>query len=78
VTAVSPSTAYFPQYWNGSSLINALTNPFGVAVGPSGEIWIPNNDTSGGLVEIIGVAAPTTTPFAVASSPTTNGIGVKP
>jgi hypothetical protein len=76
--AISPSTGFFPQYWNGSALTNMLTNPFYVAVGPSGEIWIPNNDTSGGLVEIIGLASPETTPFSVAASPTNNGIGVRP
>jgi hypothetical protein len=78
MVAVSPATGYFPQYWNGSALTNMLPNPFDVAVGPSGEVWVPNNSTTLGLVEIVGLGNPTATPFAVASSPTNNLIGIRP
>jgi hypothetical protein len=78
MVAVSPATGYFPQYWNGSALTNMLPNPFDVAVGPSGEVWVPNNSGTIGLVEIVGLGNPTATPFAVASSPTNNLIGIRP
>jgi hypothetical protein len=56
--AVSPSTGYEPQYWNGSSLTNMLLNPYNIAVGPSGEVWI-TSPSSNSIVEIIGLPCPT-------------------
>jgi len=78
--AVSTPTGYSPQYWNGTALTKMLNQPFGLATGPSGEIWVTSPGTNS-LVEIIGLASPTTTPLSAASATkttSTGGIGYRP
>ncbi len=63
-----------------------LATPFGIAVDPSGNVWVANDvasaGTGAGLFEIVGAAAPTVTPIASALAGTINatghGIGQKP
>jgi hypothetical protein len=79
-TAVSPYTGYEPQYISGTTLTNMLTNPLNIAAGPSGELWITDFAT-GSIVEVLGLAAPTTTPLsvaAIAASSTAGSIGYRP
>lgn len=74
VTAVSPSTGYEPQYMVGNTLTAELSGPLNIAADPSGNVWVTDYGNSS-IVEIVGLAAPTTTPLSVAS----NGkIGTKP
>jgi hypothetical protein len=78
--AVSPASGYEPQYVVGGTLTNMLNNPLNIAAGPSGELWL-TDFTTGAVVEIIGLAAPTTTPLSVATIPassTAGSIGYKP
>ncbi len=78
--AVSPASGYKPQYVVGSTLTNMLNNPLNIAAGPSGELWLTDY-TTGAVVEIIGLAAPTTTPLSVATiaaSATAGSIGYRP
>jgi hypothetical protein len=82
VTSVSPSTGLEPQYYpsGSSTLTNMLANPLNIAAGPSGELWITDFG-NGALVEIIGLAHPTTTPLSVAATPVSNfggSIGYRP
>jgi len=80
--SVSPNLGYQPSYMVGSTLTYMLNNPHNVAIGPSGTMWVTNfSATSGSIVEIIGLAAPTTTPTAnaaIAMSSTQGSIGYKP
>jgi len=79
--AVSPSNGYQPQYIpSGGSLTNMLSGPLNVAIGPSGTLWI-TNFSGNSIVELIGLAAPTTTPLSAAAIPlsyTQGSIGYKP
>jgi DNA-binding beta-propeller fold protein YncE len=54
-----------------------LTSAQGIAIDPSGNVWVANNVAStGGVFEIVGAAAPTVTPIALALK---NGaVGAKP
>ena len=80
--SVSPSTGYEPQYYpSGSTTLSPmLTNPLNIAIDPSGNAWITDYG-NGSVVEIVGVAAPTTDPLSVAAitvSYTQGSIGYKP
>jgi hypothetical protein len=79
--AVSPANGYQPQYIpSGGSLTNMLNGPLNVAIGPSGTLWI-TNFSGNSILELIGLAAPTTTPLASAAIPlsyTQGSIGYKP
>jgi hypothetical protein len=61
-TAISPSTNY--------SYGGLLSDPLNLAIDPSGNIWVTNFNGNK-LTEIIGAAAPVTTPLAAAAA----GIG---
>ena len=53
-----------------------MVSSYGIGVDPSGNIWVANNTATGGVFEIVGAAAPTVTPIALALK---NGtIGAKP
>ena len=53
-----------------------LVSSYGIGVDPSGNIWVANNTATGGVFEIVGAAAPTVTPIALALK---NGtVGAKP
>jgi sugar lactone lactonase YvrE len=43
-----------------------MVSSYGIAIDPSGNIWVANNTASGGVFEIVGAAAPTVTPIALA------------
>jgi hypothetical protein len=75
--AVSPATAYEPQYLVGSTLTPMLSNPLNVATGPSGEIWITDYGNNS-IVEIIGLGNPTTTPLSVAASSSNELLAYRP
>jgi hypothetical protein len=80
--AVSPSTGYEPQYevTGSNTLTNMLANPLNIVVGPSGEIWITDYG-NGSLIEMVGLAAPATTPLSVAAitvSYSQGSIGYRP
>jgi len=54
----------------------SLVSSYGIGVDPSGNVWVANNTATGGVFEIVGAAAPTVTPIALALK---NGtIGAKP
>ncbi len=52
-----------------------LDGPLNLAIDPSGNVWITNY-TGGGVVELIGAAAPVATPLSVAAA--NNQLGAKP
>jgi hypothetical protein len=53
-----------------------LVSSYGIGVDPSGNVWVANNTATGGVFEIVGAAAPTVTPIALALK---NGaVGSKP
>jgi hypothetical protein len=79
-TAVSPSTGYEPQYLVGNTLTPELSGPLNIASDPSGNLWITDYGNNS-IVEIIGLAFPTTTPLANAAIPisyTQGSIGYRP
>ncbi|SNT20820.1 hypothetical protein SAMN05421770_105162 [Granulicella rosea] len=63
-----------------------MSNPAGVGIDPSGNVWIANNPASGAtdassVFEIVGAASPTVTPIALALKNGTaggHGVGQKP
>jgi hypothetical protein len=73
-----------PQYQPSGTLTSMLYYPTAMALDPSGNIWVVNNpganfSRQNAVVEIIGAAAPTTTPLARAvCSGTTGCIGYAP
>jgi hypothetical protein len=76
VTGVSPSTGIQPSYVpSGGSLTSELSGPLNIAAGPSGELWI-TNPAGNSLVEIIGLAYPTSTPLAYAAQIVANNYSV--
>jgi hypothetical protein len=80
LVSVSPSNGYIPQYASGGALTNMLYQPLNIATGPSGETWITDYGNNS-IVEIIGLAYPTTTPLAaaaVAISQSAGSIGYRP
>jgi hypothetical protein len=52
-----------------------LDGPLNLAIDPSGNVWITNY-TGGGVVELVGAAAPVATPLSVAAA--NNQLGAKP
>ena len=83
--AISPSTNYLPeaQYPStATTLTPILTDPLNLAIDPSGNIWITNytnNPVAGGVVEIVGAAAPVVTPLSTAATlRPTSKLGAKP
>jgi len=80
--AVSPAGGYQPTNSLSpySSNINILNGPLNIAIDPSGNVWTTNYAGSE-VVEMIGLAAPTTEPLAAAAIPisyTQGSIGYKP
>jgi hypothetical protein len=75
LSAVNTGTAPFTAIGFTHSGINTAE---GIAIDPSGDVWVANNTTTGGVFEIVGAAAPTVTPIAQALANTTaaNGHGV--
>jgi hypothetical protein len=55
---LSPGTSGY-QLGNTS-----LSNPTGIAIDPSGDVWVPNYGSST-VIELIGAAAPTSTPLSL-------------
>ncbi len=67
-TVMTPGTGYSHA---------GLTACKGVAVDPSGNVWVANNTVgTGGVFELVGVATPTVTPIALALH--NNAVGAKP
>jgi hypothetical protein len=80
VSAVSPAAGYAPQYYVGSTLTNELNGPLNIATGPEGSTWITNYNGDL-IVQIVGLASPTTTPLSQAAVPSTytvGGVGNRP
>ena len=80
-TGVLISTSNGGQGYLANNTINNLPFvPCGIAIDPSGNVWITGITTNanglGYVTELIGIAAPVKTPYPVASS--TNQIGVRP
>jgi streptogramin lyase len=80
--AISPGTNYVPeiQYTGATTPSKILPDPLNLAIDSSGNIWITNyvggSGASSALVEVIGAAAPVTTPLSLAAG--NNALGVKP
>jgi sugar lactone lactonase YvrE len=56
---------------------SGITTAEGIAIDPSGNVWIANEVAStGGVFEIVGAAAPTVTPISLALK--NSAVGVKP
>jgi hypothetical protein len=83
-TAISPPTNFLPeaQYPATAGTFTAIMpDPLNVAIDPSGNIWITNYNNGGisSVTEIVGTAAPVTTPLsAAAGALPTNKLGAKP
>jgi hypothetical protein len=74
LSPVSSGTAPFTA--TGFTHAN-ITTAEGIAIDPSGNVWIASQSTtSGGVVELVGAAAPTVTPISLALKNT--AIGAKP
>jgi hypothetical protein len=76
--AISPPTNYVPeaQYPSSAdSFTPILDGSLNLAIDSSGNLWITNY-TGGGVVEMVGVAAPVVTPLSLAAG--TNQLGQKP
>ncbi len=78
--AISPATNYVPEAQYGANASNTALSPIldgslNLAIDPSGNLWITNY-TAGGIVEVVGAAAPVVTPLSVAAG--TNKLGQKP
>jgi sugar lactone lactonase YvrE len=72
-TLLSPTSATNTPGFQHSAGISGAQS---IAVDPSGNVWVANNSTTAGIEEIVGVAAPTVTPIALALK---NGtVGQKP
>jgi streptogramin lyase len=80
--AISPGTNYVPEIeYNGATTNSQiLTDPLNLAIDSSGNIWITNyvggSGANSALVEVIGAAAPVTTPLSLAAG--TTSLGVQP
>jgi streptogramin lyase len=75
--AISPSGGYSPQTTGNATI---LANPLNIAIDPSGNVWTTNY-AGNAIVEIVGLAAPTTEPLSAAAIPlsyTQGSIGYKP
>jgi hypothetical protein len=79
-TAISPATNYVPEaeYAGATTFSPILNGPLNLAIDSSGNVWITNygENGGGGVVEIVGAAAPVVTPLSVAAG--TNSLGQKP
>jgi DNA-binding beta-propeller fold protein YncE len=62
-------------YSGNQALANGGT-PTGIAVDPSGNVWVTQQNAGSPVVEFIGIAAPTITPLADAV--VNNTIATKP
>ncbi len=74
-TLLSTSNANYGYFANGTIPV-APFFPRGLALDSSGNCWITGSSPSA-VVELIGIAAPVTTPLAVQNAPT-NLLGVRP
>ena len=74
-TIVSPVSGTAPFNVTGFSHAG-LNTPLGITIDPSGNVWIANNTTTAGVFEIVGAAAPTVTPIALALK--NSAVGAKP
>lgn len=75
--AISPPTNYVPeaQYGGTTTPTPILNGSLNLAIDPSGNVWITDY-TGGGVVELVGAAAPVVTPLSLAAG---NGqLGQKP
>jgi sugar lactone lactonase YvrE len=72
-TILSPVSATPPLGFSHAGIASAS----GIAIDPSGNVWVANAvATTGGVFEIVGAAAPTVTPIALALK--NNAVGAKP
>jgi len=74
VSAITPITGSAGYSHNVTGA--KISSPKAIAVDPTGNVWLTNNGTSNYVTAIIGVAAPTVTPIAVALK--NNVVGVLP
>jgi hypothetical protein len=73
LSPVSTGTAPF----NVAGFVHpGLNASLGVTIDPSGNVWIANNTTAAGVFELVGAAAPTVTPIALALK--NSAVGAKP
>jgi hypothetical protein len=72
-TVLSPASSTPPLGFSHAGIASAS----GITIDPSGNVWVANSvATTGGVFEIVGAAAPTVTPIALALK---NGtVGKKP
>jgi hypothetical protein len=78
-TAISPAGTARGANNGGYTAGGTLSGPAGLAIDPSGDVWVINTSSSGvgySVTELIGVAAPTTTSLAAAAA--NNKLGAKP
>jgi hypothetical protein len=78
-TAISPAGTMRGANNGGYTAGGTLSAPAGIAIDPSGDVWVINTSSSGvgySVTELIGVAAPTYTSLAAAAA--NNKLGAKP
>lgn len=78
-TAISPAGTLRGANNGGYTAGGTLSAPAGLAIDPSGDVWVINTSSSGvgySVTELIGVAAPTYTSLAAAAA--NNRLGAKP
>jgi streptogramin lyase len=66
-TAISGSNGYLSE---------GLNQPYGIAIDPSGNVWVASDNTSGPLTEFVGAAAPVVTPLSAGAA--YNELGARP
>jgi DNA-binding beta-propeller fold protein YncE len=68
-TAISPDGISMVSNggYTGAGQLTVGSTPTGVAIDPSGDVWVTTQSGGDPLIEIIGAAAPTVTPLADAS-----------
>jgi hypothetical protein len=76
--AISPAKNYIPEAQYPATAITftpILDGSLNLAIDPSGNVWVTNY-TGGGIVELVGAAAPVVTPLSVAAG--NKQLGQKP